>query len=201
MNPRSHSTADDDDDIAISAARLSSQNSRFQRVRPAPKETDALVAMDLNNMSLNDREEVFFELHGVAPAVDETPDMIARSLEELDENIEKIPVKPAYDLAEAQDKEYVRNPDFRIKFLRAERFNSLNAADRLVRFFEQKVRLFGPKKLAKDIMISDLDPEDITCLESGMNTSLPVTDRAGRAVFCMVTKLRGTASSTSVVSC
>ena len=162
--------------------------------------SDALIAKELNDMSICDREQVFFDLHGVTPPIAETPDLIARSLTELDDKISKIAIKPAYALTETQNKDYVHNRDFRLMFLRAERFDSELAANRLVNFFEYKLWLFGPEKLGSDISMEDLGPEALACLESGMNTLLPLRDRAGRGVHCMTTRLRGKASDISVVS-
>jgi hypothetical protein len=57
--------------------------------------------------------------------------------------------KEAYVQAEAQNKEYVTCDKLRLKFLQAEMFNAKLAAERMVRFFDEKKKLFGPEKLTK----------------------------------------------------
>ena len=161
---------------------------------------DALIARDLNSMSLQDREEVFFDLHGVSPPVTETSELIIRSLAELQDSIAKTTIKPAYELAQASNEEYVKNPKFLLKFLRAERFDVHKAASRLLLFFECKMELFGSEKLTQEITIDDLGEGGVAVLESGFITLLPLRDRAGRCVFCMTSRLRGDALNADVVS-
>jgi hypothetical protein len=44
----------------------------------------SLLALDLNKMSLNEREKVFEDLHGVSDVVDESPELVASCLDELE---------------------------------------------------------------------------------------------------------------------
>mmetsp|Transcript_35127 Transcript_35127/g.85000 ORF Transcript_35127/g.85000 Transcript_35127/m.85000 type:complete len:685 (+) Transcript_35127:147-2201(+) len=176
-------------------------------------DTQALLAAELNRLSMKERDEVFQDIHGCSETImastgggngkgngnessddDENYDAIGRFLEHL----QTIPdgEKRAYLLAVEQDRNkkslsssssssssYVHDPKFILMFLRCEHFNVVDAAKRFVMFFEQKLTLFGPEKLARDIWWSDLSDDDKSCLESGYVQVLSKRDRAGRAII------------------
>ena len=152
-------------------------------------DTDAMLAADLNNMTMRERERAFYDLHGVANAVEETPELIESRLEELDTEIHNTQSRNAYSIAEAQNGKYVRNSKMRLKFLRAASFDVTSAAARLVQFFDMKQKLFGVENLTKDLEIKDLEEEDRRALESGVLQILPLRDRSGRIVLCSMTML------------
>ena len=92
----------------------------------------------------------------------------------------------AIDLAETKNRSYVEDPKFRLKFLRADRYDARKAAGRFIRFFDFKLELFGEEALARRITWNDLQPEDQAALKKGYLQRLPIRDRAGRAIFCSV---------------
>jgi hypothetical protein len=151
---------------------------------------ESLLAQDLYKLCVSEREYALEDLHGVPDFVNETPDLVSNRLAELERELSKIPEKTAYDLAAYQDSNYVRSREFRLKFLRAERFHAGKAAKRLAGFFDQKLVLFGQKELARELLLSDLDQEDRKCLESGLMTLLPVRDRAGRCILTWMPAFR-----------
>ena len=165
-------------------------------------DADAVIADQLNQMSSVDREKVFFDVHGVSAdtVVEETPELIEKSLAELDATIlADHRTREAYTMAETFNRDYVSNRLFRLQFLRAVKFDVQWAADKIIQFFEIKLGLFGPEKLVEEITLNDLDEEDLACLESGLCTILPLRDRAGRATICWTGKLRSTFSMQSRV--
>ena len=95
---------------------------------------------------------------------------------------------------------YVRNPSFLRMFLRADKFDSKLAAQRMINFFREKRRLFGSHTLGRDITLSDMDDDDMTMLQSGYTQILPLRDRAGRAVWFSLSHKRRGRSLRSVVS-
>jgi hypothetical protein len=155
-----------------------------------PEATDALLARELNQMSLKEREKVYYDIHGVSDVVDETDELVNNTLAEFDEEISKIKKKSAYEMAEKQDASCVSNRKMRCKFLRAEGFNSRLAAKRVVSFFEAKLELFGPLKLTQDIRLEDLDEQDMSCVESGMCQIIHRRDGAGRSLLGLSPGLR-----------
>jgi len=83
----------------------------------------------------------------------------------------------------------VEQREFRLSFLRAERYDIEKAATRVIDYFEEKRRLFGVDNLTTKIKLKDLDAESKDCLESGQMQLLPERDRAGRAVIVATQKL------------
>ena len=152
-------------------------------------DADFIFAEQLKRMSPEDREVLQFDIHGIRETmVEETPELLARSLEEFDSKLSKYRGKDAYQMAEAQNSRYVSDRNFRLKFLRCTKFDASWALDKFVKFFEIKLECFGPDKLTKEITLEDLDDSDIKCLESGICTLLPLRDRAGRAIICWTVK-------------
>ena len=157
---------------------------------PTPAEVDSMLARDMNRLSVEEREKVFEDVHGIARVLDEPPEFIEACLALLEKELTNISNKVAYDLASSISKEYTSSKKRRLMFLRAESFDPCNAASRMVRFFDEKYDLFGADKLTKDITLDDLDPDDIVNLENGLYQVLPEKDPAGRKVFCFFLKLK-----------
>ena len=151
----------------------------------------SLLALDLNKISTKEREEVYEDLHGVSSLVDESPELVASRLAELEPEIAKIRCRDAYIAATSKDSSYTSSRALRLKFLRSESFESKRAAARLVGFFEKKLEIFGPDSLARDLLISDLDDDDKICLQSGLLTLVPEKDMAGRAIMTWIPMLKG----------
>jgi hypothetical protein len=147
-------------------------------------DADALLAQAMAAMSVDEREQSIFDVHGVSDVIHEEPSFVRAKLEDMEMELSKITRgKEEYMQAEAQNKEYVICHKFRLKFLRAEIFNARLAAVRLVRFFEEKKKLFGPDKLTKEIKLRDLDKEDRKFLDRGVFQIVPQRDRAGRRII------------------
>jgi hypothetical protein len=153
-------------------------------------EDDDELVQELNAMSLKEREEVLYDIHGVADTVEETPELITQCLREMDAFITKKKrnktQSAAYRAAESQSREYVEQRKLRLMFLRADNFDAKRAAHRLVYHFEKKLELFGIEKLAKDITLDGMSASDLECIENGHIQHLPVRDQAGRAVIAVL---------------
>lgn len=150
---------------------------------------DKLLAADLNSLSLQERDVVYEEIHGVASPVKETPLLVQTSLDELHREISRIKHKPAYDQAMATDPYYIQNPTFCIKFLRSKLFDAKAAAAQLVAHLEIKHNLFGSHRLCRNIDFSDLDENDRGLLRTGAYPFLKTRDRAGRAICFFIYRL------------
>jgi hypothetical protein len=160
-----------------------------------------MLAKEMNQLSVEEREKVLEDVHGIARAVDESLDSVKNSLVLLEEELSKITRnKVAFDLAKFQSKEYVSSEKLRLMFLRAESFDAYKAAVRMVRFFDEKYKLFGVDKLTKDIVLADLDPDDIAALEKGFYQVLSERDCAGRKVLCFFPKLKVFKTTQNMVS-
>lgn len=156
---------------------------------PTPEELDALIAQEMYLMPHEERKKVLDDVHGVGELEVEDPDWIAGCLAELDAHLQAIKHETIYAVAEAMSRSYVSSQSFRLMFLRADRYNPKDAAERLVRFLELKKKLFGVEKLCKDITMEDLDENDIDTLKTGCVQVSPLTDMSGRRIFICLKKL------------
>jgi hypothetical protein len=157
---------------------------------PTPAKASAMLAKEMNQLSVKEREKVLEDVHGIAHVADEPQEFIEACLALLEKELNNISNKAAYDLASSMSKEYTSRRTKRLMFLRAESFDPCKAASRMVRFFDEKYQLFGADKLTKDITLDDMDPDDIAALERGIYQVLPEKDCAGRKVMCFFPKLR-----------
>jgi hypothetical protein len=137
----------------------------------------------MNQLSLQERERTFDEIHGVQPIVQETPQLITWALHQFQVAVSRIPQKPAYLVALQQSEAYVKSPQFALMFLRAASFDINAAAQKCVNFCQGKLDLFGLEPLTRSLQLSDLDPDDLACLRSGAYQILPARDSAGRFII------------------
>ena len=142
-----------------------------------------MLAREMFQLSVEEREKVLEDVHGIARVVDEPQEFIEACFALLEKELTNISNKVAYDLASSISKEYTSSKKRRLMFLRAESYDPCKAASRMVRFFDEKCELFGADKLTKDITQDDLDPGDIITLEIGLFQVPPEKDCAGRKVF------------------
>jgi hypothetical protein len=173
------------------AVALAAEHAR----QPTPKEIDALIASEMTRLSMEDRERALYDVHGIGENVNADSVFRHDRLMELETHLFRIlaykTTSSAFSEAAQMSPEYVQNPNLRMKFLRAEHFDVKPAAERLVRFFELKKRLFGRHRLVKDITLEDLDEDDMETLESGgVGQVSPLKDMAGRPIVCVLQSLR-----------
>ncbi len=178
---------------------------------------DYLIAEDFTNLSFQDRNAINEEMHGVTSLSPvETPAMVADAIHRMSLEIEAISQKPSYDrsqhwnsnsptmgidctqsiydyntetLSAGTHSTYVNTLDFRLRFLRAELFDTRKAAKRLVTFLDVVMDLYdgNDELLRRPIGLNDLkSKEDKDILKSGIYQLLPFRDRSGRRVIAMV---------------
>ena len=126
---------------------------------PRAEDVDKITAVSLNELSMESREQVLYDLHGIKKDASggETAEYLQTKLRALEVAIRHTKEKSAYDLAVTIDPKYVSNPAFRIKFLRAESFDVPRTAIRYVKHFQAKLELFDATLLCKDITQDDLE--------------------------------------------
>lgn len=148
----------------------------LNKKRITNKDDDVLILTEgFNKISMEARERALAELHGIVEIPTETPELIQRSLQQLDDAVKKIkkPDKVAYEKALFLNPNYVENVDFRLLFLRAEKFQNIDkAAERMVQHFDIKLELFGGNtEVGKgnskhsenfDCLVRDITFEDLT---------------------------------------
>ena len=168
---------------------------RIGSYRP-PRDKDAIdgvdpsLAQELNELSVQEREAVFDEVHGVAKPLEETLELIQESFLNLKRELARIPKKSrkAYDRAVFLKPSLECDDKFKLMFLRAERFDASAAAWRMVGYFNSKLELFGEEKLVKKLNMDDLSETDKAAGHSGSFHIFPQRDQAGRGVFMLIFK-------------
>ena len=152
--------------------------------------TDEL-ASDMAQMTVDQRNFVLEDIHGVHTFNEEDPNYIDECIEQVYKEIQKIPnsSRAAYNKANFLAPTKVsKNRKFNVMFLRASSYDTRQAAKRIVKHFDFKQRLFGNEKLVKDITFDDLMEDDINAYKSGYSLVLPGKDCTGRAVVVMSSK-------------
>ena len=153
-----------------------------------PESVDVMIASKMSKLSVDDREKVYLDVHGVpSDCVTETPELIHLSLLDLQNEIELLPDKQAYNLAERLSSEFVHDRSFRLAFLRCDMFDCQKAALRIVRHFQMKLDLFGVEKLVLHIVQDDLDAEGMESINWCGSRITEKLDRAGRRISLLVT--------------
>lgn len=171
------------------------------RNQPTSEDVDLLIAKEMSNLSMKEREEAILDVHCVPGVKVENPEFVNFRLEELEHHLNIIKTaENAYSLAERINPQYVSSRKMRLMFLRAQSFVPEEAAKRMITFFEEKKRLFGIKKLVKDITLEDLGEDDMETLTSGYGQVSPLRDKARRPVIFFPSKLRKYKVPENVVS-
>ncbi|KAL3912165.1 MAG: hypothetical protein SGILL_006992 [Bacillariaceae sp.] len=155
------------------------------------QEVDKLLyAKDMYELSMEAREQVLWDIHGVAAElIDETVEFIEQKRRELSQALLKAPTSgtAAYSMALLQNASLIQSSEFQLPFLRCEQWNPQAAAQKILDYFEIKLRLFGQEKLTKHpITVSDFDKESRKCLEGGFFQLLQSRDVAGRAIMVVM---------------
>jgi hypothetical protein len=176
-------------------------------------EVERRVTESFAMLSMKERTEALHDVHGVCDTIEETPSFVDGNLVALDEELARKTNNPssagkssssvilpspsslatAYHLACSKFPEFVHSREFRLRILRAERFDSKKAAGRTLHYFDWKLKLFGEALLGREIQLKDLNEDGaIALLRSGNLRMLPNRDQAGRLIiFCTMDVFSG----------
>jgi len=175
----SHGETDDENDASDEEDR--DYNAK-EEVGDHPS-ADAMLAYELNQLSLKERDSINEEIHGIRqPYPIETPQLLQNAIEQLRVELNFLSRKHAYDIAQTLAKTYINADDFRLIFLRCELFDARKAALRMVAFLDLMLELFGEKALERELCFDDLDENSLKFLEMGNIQILPGRDRLGRRI-------------------
>mmetsp|Transcript_27528 Transcript_27528/g.51660 ORF Transcript_27528/g.51660 Transcript_27528/m.51660 type:complete len:464 (-) Transcript_27528:1073-2464(-) len=144
-----------------------------------------LAERELLHMKPSERTVVYSDLGGAQHMDPEWPEGRARALAELEAKVRAMDENQtkAFRLAQAMAPEYTDSTAFRLKFLRADVFDTEKAARRLVKHFEEKLVLFGREALGRDITLRDFSEDDLDSLACGGLQILPRPDQFGRLIL------------------
>eukprot|EP00980_Cylindrotheca_fusiformis_P028644 scaffold22625_cov174-Cylindrotheca_fusiformis.AAC.2 len=156
----------------------------------AKEEVDLLLAESMAALSFQERQLEQEELHGVRPQLSEDMEMIQRLANELDIHLNRLKAGTAYEAAESTDSAYAKGMDFRLLFLRCNRYDPQASAAHLIKFMDAKLKLFGKAKLVQDITLRDLGEDDREVVRNGHLQVLQGCDQSGRRIILEFPALR-----------
>jgi len=189
------------DSSSTTTKTTTTETAESNSLRNNDQTVESLLAQELNKLSFHERETIHDEIHGigVGAADAETPERLARSLRDLQGELETLcnnDINNNNNDAYHQDvntsafrrrttlkQTYLDSDDFRAMFLRCERFDCKKAAVRLCGYAETIYDLFGDIGLERKIQLSDLPDEELEVMKGGHCQILGDRDRAGRKVF------------------
>lgn len=144
-----------------------------------------ILASGMNKLSVQERAEAFDDVHCVGEELKESPEIIQQTLEEFERAVQA-ECNPTYEMAVDQNRAYVEDPTFRLKFLRANFYDVDRSVRQMINFLQHKAKYFGTDKIARDITLQDLNEEEVEVLFSKSPYHIQEgRDRTGRVVVQM----------------
>lgn len=193
-------------DATMSSASGSSEYEIKNAFDGRAPSADSILATALNKLTFHERESVNDEIHGInierkyieqSGAVEESPELLSRSLDELQAELDRLCSAEggfgelAYAFQRSQDLygstpegTYFNTSDFRLMFIRCDRFDCKKAAIRLCKFADLFLEIFGEFALQRPVRFSDLEENEVAMLKNGFSCPFPRRDRAGRRIYC-----------------
>jgi hypothetical protein len=161
-------------------------NEEDERREETQTRGELMLVQELHKLSMEKREKAQNDIHAVAQQVSETTELVQESLQKLEERLKALRNKKAYEKALFVRPRFVQDHQFQLQFLRADLWDVSEAAQRIIRHFESKLKLFGINKLANRITWDDLDPIDhhnvqTRALQFSTNDCY---NRNGRPILC-----------------
>ena len=148
--------------------------------------TDAekLLQEEIMKLSLQERNDYQEEIHGVRiVAKEETPELLAKSLKELDATLNSKSAPPLTNFLKSQQRlpTYVNTEAFRLRFLRCALFDVSAAAQQINNYLGVASELFGEIAFQRPIRMSDFSKTELREFRKGRFQFLPYRDRAGKS--------------------
>ena len=163
---------------------------------PNSQSLDDLLSRELLKLSLQDRNAICEEIHGVrCLALPETPLLLETGLKEFEEALQRIPLenKASYEICRKRclaDSEYrtyaIHDDEFRLRFLRCELFDATKAAIRYSNYLHFVHEMWGPIALQRPIRLSDFTKSEMKLFRKGYSQILPFRDQSGRRVIVIL---------------
>lgn len=172
----------DDRPNGASGASSFVRNFESERNHQIMKATEDLLSSEFGKLSVQERSKALEDLHCVGEELEETEELKEKSLEEFDRLL-KQGNYPLYNLAAEQNRAYMEDRTHRLTFLRANDYDARKSVNQLANHLQQKAKLFGEEKLARDITLDDLGSDDLQQLLGGLMHIQDETDRFGRPIL------------------
>ncbi len=218
------SKVDDDDDVEEDYYNVDLPTpTATAEAATKTEDVNEMLSQELLKMSLLDRTDIQEEIHGVrCLSVKESPELLRKSLQEFKKNLDALPdfkkktylqilsvVQEEQKLQKEQKlpptKHYaIDDMDFRLRFLRAELFDSKRAVLRFLNYFDFVHEFWGFEVVSKrQVCLSDFSKEELKFFKKGYFQLLPFRDRSGRRVIVILgeNKTDGANGKKKKVSC
>ena len=151
------------------------------QTKPLMKETELMLASALSNLTAQERTLALHDVHCVGEELKESPEIVEKSLVEFDQAVQR-QRNPVYEIAVSQNRAYVENRSFRLRFLRAAMHNIGLAVANMMNFLDNKLLHFGEDKVSREIRLNDLNEEEVGLLVSGIFHIQNDRDPMGRVI-------------------
>lgn len=176
------------------AVPISNEMSLDTQARDTLETVTSMTASELNSMTSAERTYLLEDVHGVGDVSPEEtdPKIMRERLYAMDIALQSIPNKPAFNEAQClcggSPGGFVNDPNFRVKFLRAERYKPYQAAKRMVHTLQVTFETFGRDSLVRPICLSDMmldkgnQGTDTFLFSGNYFQVMPFRDRVGRRI-------------------
>lgn len=144
---------------------------------------------DFAKLSVDHRSQIAQEIDGTyCMAIEETPELLESSLANLAIELESISYKKkvGYNQSQKLPKTCINDPNFRLRFLRSQLFDVREAANRLVRYCDFVLDMFGMFALERQIERNDFSKKEMKWLLKGYIQLMPFRDKSGRRVILQI---------------
>ena len=171
----------------LSLLEITDQQSLARGGDPLPVNDDALLVQEFKSLTVQERERIYEEMHGIVHVIEETPEFVAEKLAAMRNYVKKISAttKKALDRAIFLRPSIQSDDKLHLMFLRAKKFDSFAAANVMVQHFENKLLLFGDDLLVKKITLECLTEREMGILRMGSIKMLRHRESQGRVIFFM----------------
>ena len=151
------------------------------------REVENLLSSDMSKLSVQERASALDDVHCVGEELKETPETVQQLLAEFEETVQSQQHQhPIYALALNQNRAYVEDSSFRLKFLRANLHNVQRAVSQMMDLLRNKAKYFGQDTVTREITTSDLTEDDIDLMLSARYFIPQERDRMGRPVAYII---------------
>lgn len=138
--------------------------------------TDEDLARDMNALTMEERQVVMYDIHGVPDLAKETPYFIRTKIDETKEVLRNLP-STTCALAAWEKAVYLR-PDLGsdehfLLFLRCKKFDAFDAANWMLKLYDTKREVWGEDLLTHRVTWDDLIEEDRAAIRTGPTRLLP----------------------------
>ncbi len=169
-------------------------NNDDEAARITHEKLSAMMAAEMNSLTTAERTVLLEDVHGVGDLLQEEldPNLMNERLLQMEIALRSIPIKPAYDEAQrlcgGKPTGRVNDPSFRIRFLRASRYDPKEAAIRLIGNLQIIFETYGPEGLVRPLRLSDMmldmdnQGSDTFMFSGNFFQVMPFRDRLGRRI-------------------